>query len=313
MAYYSDQYKRSKFGFIETAVNRWLFDLIVKAYGQKDQPQNRYVVNQVQVERFLLDSRPLLEAFGLWTKHFKTFARNTLLLADLFQNQSNGTWNLDVNEISEYFALVQSTVKISDEFTKKIAPHCSFQKPDGEYFSILCYRALFFQTLLNDMKLKKYFPKLTSYIESGDPESVALFQINIERFARGTSDETIPMSKKDLTLTIGALLNVESIMTRFDHDHSNILEFNELEVAFPTYSRAIQILGNLEPDSKYIRTVFLFMIKKMRLPESSWEIFTFHYNPFIRNKSIASERLNIAALLYYIIQEPIEADPDKAI
>jgi hypothetical protein len=299
--YYGNDFRRTKRGVLEIFLIRHFYSIVAKAFGEKIRDKELYGLNIEKLNEVLFLFKPILEDFGLWSAHPETFARNALLLADLFQGQSDGNLIMDPNEATEYGTLALFAIQSADGLVENTKKYCDWVETKGvEGFNLECYRGKFFHVLLNELNLKERLPKLTQYIESATEEEAYQFLVAVEGFARESQDQNRPETRKDLVLLIGAMLNIESTFLRYDENKNNILDPNEVDKAFPVYGDAIMSLANLDESRRgFAKSIFLFMIKKMKMP-SQWDIATFHYNPFA-NKRISSKRLNIGALLYNML------------
>jgi hypothetical protein len=299
--FYGKDIKRSKTGLLEIFSIRFLFNTVAKAYGHKEPEKEMFALSLDELNELLFAFEPILKDFGLWSKYPETFSRNVLLLADLFQGNSNGNMSMDGNEATEYGALALFAMQTADKMIESMSSKCEqIMAKEETGFALKCYRPIFFDTLLNKLDLAKKLPKLNKYISSIQKAERESFLISIEGFARDDQDPKRPETRRDLVLLIGALLNIESTFLRYDVDNSNILEPNELNKGFPVYEEAIMSLANLDESKRgFAKSIFLYMIKNMKIP-GQVQVLNFHYNPLIRKK-ISSKRLNIGALLYNMV------------
>lgn len=309
--YYGDNYRRTKKGLLEIYLIRHFYTIVAKAFGQKVLTKDLYALNIEQLNKVLFLFKPVLEDYGLWTAYPETFARNALMLADLFQGQSDGNLMMDPNEATEYGTLALFGIKAADGIVEKMQKYCDLVEAKGVVgFELGCYRSRFFKVFLDEMGLSERLPKLTRYIRESSSLEGYKFLTSVEGFARESQDQERPQTRKDFVLLIGAMMNIESTFLRYDANGNNILDPRELDKAFPVYEDAIMTLANLEESKRsYAKTIFLFMIKEMKMP-SKWDVATFHYNPFA-NKKISSKRLNIGALLYNMLLAAEKAKKEK--
>ncbi len=298
--YYGDTFLRTKFGLLEHYMIDFAFQLLGSALGHRNE-EGKIEFNLTEVNQLLYTFKPVLIKYGLWSAKPETFGRNTLLLADLFQANSNGSVTVDATEISEYATLALFAIKVGDEVIEKMNNYCEqFTLNGSTGFEAECYREHFFDILLNQLGMKKYLPKLTKYLNESSDDEVMEFLVKIEGFAKDYPEPGMPQARRDMVLLVGAMLNIESTFLRYDTDQSNILEINELNNGFPVYEEAIIGLAKLtEGKRKYAKSIFLYMIKEMKAP-SSTDVVIYHYNPFA-DKNISSKRINIGALLYNMV------------
>jgi hypothetical protein len=324
VSYYGNAFVRNKSGYLEAAIIKWASVKLLKGYGHKN-AQGAQQVSLEEFQTFLFDMKPILEEFKLWSPTPETFARNAILLADLFQNKSNGDLEVNVTEATEYIQMILTAVTITNKFKDDLTAVCDggINKEDP-VFDTACYNEHFFETLLS--RYQKFFPRLVDYV---DPKITAKKDLDdylagVEGFARDVADPKMPVNKRDNVLIIGAMLNIESTFIRFDTNKDNIIDYKELVEAFKIYKPAIISMAKLKPNEEgYAQSIFLYMVSKMEIPPTgSWmqsaKFFTFHKCASIdlcRNTfmdKIEGKRLNIGKLLYYMVnQNSIAPNKDK--
>lgn len=313
--YYGNIYVRNKKGFLEASTLNWASIKLLKGYGHK----NAQGIQQVSLEefsKFLFEMKPVLEELKLWSPAPETFARNAVLLADLFQNRSNGDLEVNATETAEYLQMILTAVEMTDKFKDDLSSFCDPGiNKDDPLFETACFNEHFFETMMG--RYKKYFPRLSEYLDPANtPKSeVDAFLLGVEGFARDNPDQSVPVNKRNNILIIGALLNIETTFIRFDTNRDNIIDYNELVESFKIYKSAIISIAKLKPGEEgYALSVFLFMVSKMEVPPTgTWvqnaKFFSFHKCAsvrFCRNllmDKIEAKRLNVGKLLYYMVNQ----------
>lgn len=304
---YTNHFERTKEGLLQIYMIKFFAEELSKAFGHKLLDKDTYGVTIEELNKVLFTFKPVLEDFGMWSKYPENFARNVILLADLFQGQSDGNLSMDPSEAAEYGTLALFAIQAAGEIVEVIKKDCEWiEAKEVEGFNLSCYRNVFFKALLEDLNLKERLPKLNAYIEGASDKEVRDFLVSVEGFARESRDQNRPETKKDLVLLIGAMLNIESTFLRYDTNKNNIVDPDELLKAFPVYEDAIMVVAPLEESQRsYAKSIFLYMIKYMEKP-SKLQLAAFHYNPF-RSGEISSKRLNIGALLYNMVLAAAES------
>jgi hypothetical protein len=304
--YFGKDIVRDQYGFVQLSIIRLALQKAMLGYSIKVNGQDAVDVDRINM--LLLDFKPVLEEFNLWTKDITTFGENTILLGDLFQNSSNGDNAINVDEGAEYASMVIVAVTLGDEIMKDIATvdKCENQGTDDDILIMpRCYRQYFFDSWLNQLEYSLYFPKLTRYYKNERRFDVIDFVRKTEGFARDEDDEDVAMGIRDYTLLVGALLNIESTFVRFDLNNDNIIDTNELHKAFVIYESSIIKIAELNGWKKvFSKTVFFYMVKNKKIPTESQVMkyhFNLHFNPMYK-ENIRAKRLNIGALLYNLIQ-----------
>lgn len=152
-----------------------------------------------------------------------------------------------------------------------------------------------------------------AYFKEKNISEAQTFLKSVLFFARETPGEQNPINKRDTTLLIGALLNIESTFLRYDRNNDNIIDEIELDEAFINYRSSIIKMVKLPPKNyKYAKSIFFYMVKFMQLPpkktifgvEIEYGIGSFHFNYFknpFYSKKIRAKRINVGAVLSYIV------------
>lgn len=309
--------QRNKYGFEELAVLRWGLGKVLVAYGpyvSKPEDAKGNSISMDQLGDFLVGIRSILEEFSLWTSNFTFFSRNTLLLGDLFQSQSNGDMHLNQEEGTEYVALILQAVVLADKVMNRMKDICPYiEKSDGDYrIDPACHRENFFDVVFKDLKFNNFFPQLEKYSKDNTKEENIEFIRSIEGFARDIPIEE-PMRIRDYTLVIGAMLNIESTFLRFDSNQDNLIDREELDRAFEVYRNVILMLAPdlRDGNEKYARVVFFHMVKYMKIPCSKVTIFKHHQLFWFYYRGTEAKRLNIGSLLYYLVNGAACSDEDQ--
>jgi len=329
LSYYGIPFKRNLFGVVETSLFQYAIGKVLDGYSppRDGRPQ----ADQEDFEKFLLDLKPILEELKLWSANFKTFSRNTLLLADLFQHQSDGNLLLNKIELTEYLQMVLAAIRLGDALKsnlKKVCPvnentsiELKKQKLDpAEYLDTRCFNEHFFETFLNKLDFQKNFPRLKDYVvTNNNPDEAKTYLLGIEAFARDDSSLDTPIGARDLTLVLGALINIETTFIRFDTNKDNLLDYDELMNSLKVYRYSIlKLLGTGQEE--YADSIFLYMVTRMEKPkvDSIWQKLNFYsFHKCVHLKScrekangpvevpIVAQRLNIGALLAYLVEKGV--------
>ena len=305
---YDNKYHRHKEGLIEIVFLRNLCKILIESYSDDDLGEQKLPVESIEL--FLNEFKSLLSVAGLWTEHYGTFPRNVVLLSDLFQQSSNGDFHMGLDEAVEFIGLVVTSSRIRNVFLERMDPSC-FLNDGTERLKLGCYRQHFFDAFFPEqmpfgdyVDFRSYFPKLNAYVDSLTHPEVTEFVKQVEVFSRGENED--PMTGRDITILIGALLNVESTLIRYDQYEDNNLDEQELWMAFPTYKRVIAGITDIsESEERLLESAFFYVVKNKGPPEGLLgpvKFLGFHAN-FQRNpwrENIMASRINIAAILYTI-------------
>lgn len=314
-AVYDGQILRSKSGLIEVNIAKWLSWKLLKAYGHLD-AKGEMQLKAEEFAKFLLDAKPILVELKLWSPNFKTFSRNAMLLADLFQQQSNGDQRINLNEATEYIGMLLTAVEISGKFSQELSRLCDTGiNVEDPLFDKNCFNENFYETILNKLNFKKSLPRLARYYNNSSKKETMDYILGVEGFARDNNSLGVPVNRRDNTLILGAMINIESTFIRFDMNQDNIIDYNELSSAFLTYKASIIELAGLKGDQeKYAKGIFLYMVSKMAIPKTGTWITDAEFGIFdscVQNDwcrdnfmdKIEAKRLNIGKLLYYMVNQ----------
>ena len=314
-SFYNRNIQRNKTGFVETNLSKWVAGKLLESYGHVDNKSNRQMTIQ-EFERFLYDAKPFLEAMKFWSPKMETFARNAVLLADLFQAQSNGDLKMNINETSEYFTMLLTAIEASARIKTEMLRTCSYKGDEkSPLIDDKCFYTNYFPILLDQLGYGKKLPKLNEYYKKESKEELVNYIKGVAGFARDDSKDGVPVNTRDMTLVTGALLNIESTFIRFDRDQDNIIDYYELEEALQVYESVIIDMAGLRGGNEdYAKGVFMYMVSKMQIPlvDTKYNKAKFAaYNKCIqyatcRNKTnpVFAKRLNIGKLLYYLVNPP---------
>jgi len=320
---YGFNHYRNKSGFMEASLLQWGVRKLVQNYGHKN-AVGQFQVNVKEFNNFLNDMRPVLEFFELWSPNPETFARNAVLLADLFQNKSNGDLEVSELEAIEYIQMILSAVQVNDDFRKELLHYCKIVKgPVEPGFDTKCFNDHFYKTFLSDLSYNKFFPALTTYVNKVDDEEKNNYLAGVEGFARDVNKPEIPVHNRDNILILGAMINIESTMIRFDYNKDGVIDNKycvipdsmnprkcaktELQMAFEVYRKAIIEIGELDQSTMgYAYSIFLYLVKyKEKPPKGGWinnaKFLYFHW--WESTNLIEAKRLNIGRILYYLVLE----------
>ena len=304
-------------------IAKWLSWKLLKAYGHTD-ANKQMQLSMDEFSKFLLDSKPLLQELKLWSPNFQTFSRNAVLLADLFQQQSNGDQAININEATEYIGMLLTAVEVSGKHSENLTGLCDPGiNAEDPVFETSCFNENFYDLVLNKLGYKKSLPRLANYYATASKKETMDYLKGVEGFARDNNAPGVPVNRRDTTLVIGAMLNIETTFIRFDKNSDNIIDYKELSEAFFTYRASIITLAGLKPEQeKYAKGVFLYMASKMEVPKTGTWMTDAQFgifnscvqSDFCRDTfmdKIEAKRLNIGKLLYYMVNQASPAAVKK--
>ncbi|MCK5883428.1 MAG: hypothetical protein KAG61_07050 [Bacteriovoracaceae bacterium] len=310
--HFGNTFTRTKYGINEANLFRFATKKLLAGYCAGNNPDPESCgVDADELYSFLVDFRPLLEEYKLWSEEIKLFTNNCLYLADLFQTVSNGDTKIDLKEGTEYFALITSAVKMGDDILAGLKKRCINQttgtaqeQADDPTFLMPCFRENVLDIWMNEYGYGQYLSTFDQYLKSAPKKEVMNLIVYLEQFVKDEPNSPI-MNKRWITLFAGAILNIEAMIIRFDYNKNNILDPNEVDNAYFVYKGLIIEMGGLtDSTAKYAKSAFKFMVKEMRFP-GQIDVLAYHYNPFA-SKRITARRINIASILNYFATMEVE-------
>ena len=340
----TDETYRRKPGFTGIVLWRYLLQYVVIAYGEEKDRTDPYATDGFATEMlndFLVGVKSILLELDLWTSNFETFGGNILLLADLFQNRSDGTLKVSIDEATEFVELLFTAGTLSTQmydYMVEVAckDHLEIVYENGKEKTAIksdCARRQFFETMFNRQNhinfsslpdMSKYLPRLKEYYDqdkSPNKQNSYDYVRGVETFSRDVPNldvlDITPWETGDFTLVLGAMLNIESTFIRFDLDNSNILDFDELEYAlYNVYNEGIINIASLCGwTRRFSKTVFMYLIKFGKSPPTSdygatVAALDLIYKPYFKNTR--ADRLAIGKLLKSLKEENDKQQGDDA-
>ena len=334
---YNDGYVRSKTGVATLGNLEFMVENIFMAFGvpldhfeddefpPEDDVRHPFVFTDYTAVNFFMTFKNYLKDSHSWKDDVQGLAENALLMGDLFQYQSNGDGVINVREAVEYYTTGNTGTILAGhifrELKKEGSGYCDGEDDIDMYGRISkeCVNKHFWSFL---QSFHQFIPRLNMYLNREDTDKDRFLE-KIQNFAR--DDRNIPwMNQRDILLTIGAMLNVESTILRFDAlEGDNKLDNEELDLAFQVYISAIYGIINLNDpttlprggrtliwkNDAIARSAFYFLIDKESGPCGVLELISFH---IFKNKTkIEGSRQSIAGILEFIsfAKEDVGEDP----
>lgn len=317
---YTTKIFRTKYGVNNLAILRWGLNKAMDAYGA-DYKDSDYEINQSKsalisnkkakipdLRNLFLDFQTIMEEFELWPAFLERFLGEALYSSDLFQMNSDGDENIDVNEATEYLANVFSSAEYGLDTLEGLSQYCTpttpYERPEDRTYEVSCFRKHFYKVFFDDLNNKNEYPGLYRYLNSQSQETLDKYLIAVERYAREIFDENIPINKIDMGRIFVSFSNIDALIVRFDSDGSNVIERSELDIVFTIFKKTLITYAKLKPSElKFTHSIFLYLVKYMKVPATNIggkiNLMKFHY--FTNKKKINAERLNIGTILAFFV------------
>ena len=240
MPLYSYDYKRSAGGVGSYFAYEYIMKNVLKAFGDYDpEVMDEHKMGRFKIMFMTMKFRTFLVDQGMWRDDPRKGAENVLLMANLFQFQSDGQGDLNTNEAGEYLSLVltasQFGSRVLEAFRKEkeddegnkyyvgtdLCPETNslgqpmVKRETGEVYIDECVKEEFFNELL---RYGDVLPELRKYINSMTPQEMYAFFKIVGEFTRDYPEKPYA-TKRDLLVMIGGIINLESTLMRFDSEY----------------------------------------------------------------------------------------------
>lgn len=327
--YYQRGFKRNADAIFEIALYEYAIKLVMTAYGAPSPNAGSvggYSIDQQQLKRLFLRFEKELVELGLILPTLSgQIADNISLLGTLFQYQSDDNKVMDVNEATEFGIALSTGIGLADDiFTFLKEKNCTFDQFNRVEPS--CFRANFWKGLCTYHRT--YFPlmfqslnapKLCSDIENtNDFFQILKKSVQAARSCNFYTDgnkEEIFISKGDLMSVLLVMMHAETTVLRWDKNNNNIMDANEVDLAYTIYSPALD--GFLEKQNaiikKFKKQIYQFLIKYEQVPNekdfaSIWKFIKFLLS---FDKKASATRKTIVSVLTVIGDENKKINPDN--
>lgn len=317
-SYYTRGFKRNASAMVEIAMMEYLIKLVFGAYGSPSPNADAVYgvsIDQKQMQRLMVKfEKELVELDLVMPGRAINNADNISLLGTLFQYQSDKNKVMDVNEATEFFITLFSSINISDKmFSHMKDEGCAIDEFDRVEPS--CFRRNFWRSLCSNYR--SYFPLLFQSLNTPkfcqDFENTEFSNVFLDKaisaartcnhYTDGAKEE-IPYAKGDFMTILVALMHAETTVLRWDVNNNNILDEDEINRSYEIYGPALD--GFLEDKNPIVKSfkkqIFQFMIKYEQVPDekdfkSIWKFIRFLLS---FDKRVPGNRKTIVSLLNVI-------------
>ena len=276
-------YKRNATGMVEISALEYAFKVVMSEYGEEhpDARGGYHMQLATGVKPLIEQLKRLLQELGLtkigrkykkddngnflpfpaevdgnrYAPEVTSTAENLVLMATLFQNQSDGCNKnkicMEVPEITEFFVGVLTAMKVRDSFNDLMRQECGKDVDQYGRFHVRCFKNKFLTVLSSEMadddgkRLADYMPLLHSYVKelqnSLEPGQEPIESAKYSKFINETDSFTrtcsgtmvqdsngdeveLAMTETDAFGIFAGLLNVESTLLRFDINENNKMD-----------------------------------------------------------------------------------------
>lgn len=225
----------------------------------------------------------LIKAGAIDPGREKSLADSLRLLSDIFLQNSNGNSRLDYREFTEQVVnLLGANIftsapynrmrsSCSLDYKSRVEPDCFFENYFDEVFQRDAY---------SYFKLK--LPNLYQYSQSVSPEKQKLFLKGVDGYTRVCqtyrNGDPIYMGRGDMYTTLVGVLNIESIMIRYDSNGNNQIDPNEFDQMYSVFRSTVNnevrnmsgFLNGILGD-KFKRKILKYIFVKRKIPGVEWD------------------------------------------
>jgi Holliday junction resolvase len=327
-AYYSNDYRRNANAVFEIAAIEYILKLVFQKYGSDSSALGGKSMSKDQVAALIKKFRSALIKMDLIYpgREVKT-AETVTLLGSLFEFQSDDNKLFDINEATEFFVSVFTSLNVSDAIYKVLKSKGCKVDTYGR-LEPSCVRKYFFEGVC--LNYPNNYPKLfeslgATVFEPVDPSrpngpknlvcKIPQIRANLDyldatiKTARTCTfypdsnfTEEIWYSKGDLLSIFLAMMHIETTILRWDTiNPNNIMDPDEVMNAYAIYSPALD--GFLEDAPAVIRKlkkqIYQYLIKYEKVPDQKDFGSLMKFAGFLLSfkKSAPANRKTIAAIL----------------
>ena len=194
---------------------------------------------------------------------------------DTFTSISDGNGQVTIPEIINYAFIVISSCSLTTKMRNEITPRCDQNLgKDNMGWTMIpnqCFRNEFYKNLSYWLT---YFPRLKAYWATLTPDKQAKAAIWLEHGSRRngygeTNTANDWVGKFDFGAAAAVLHYTESLFTRFDGDHNEILSKNEINNAYPIFKNVIAGKVKLTSNDYILEGVFTYIVKYQAMPDTA--------------------------------------------
>ncbi len=270
---YQNSIVRNPLGIFEISVYENLIKRILSVYGSTSMSalggakitQEQLVATAMEYKDILVGEEILIAG------REKNTIETVTLMSSLFQAQSDGDSDIEVNELVEFVIELSSGGNLAQMSHEYFQTKCSLDEKDR--YMPECYRSIFNGVLDVEDKgvsIRDKLPKLAAFLEQDNVDAGEYLRV-AEGFTRSCThfdDGTpVPMTEDELSLIYTGVIAVEQTMVRYDVNNNNQLEPEEVDKAYEVYEGSIKGLIPGKFLQKFAKSFYLYLMKYKKLPD----------------------------------------------
>lgn len=290
---FNNYFLRDPYGINLIGIERWFLSKIYVKYSSDKGIDFQKNVDKEQLRIILSNYREILEELEIMPDDFDRMIRELNLASDLFQFSSNGDNKIQLDEIAQLIPMIISSNSIGAQIYDKMNRYCDPMKVMSG-FEIDCYRENFFPIMFYQLSHDRYYPNMFNFFKENSFKTLMQYLTDIEGQAKLSPSPLDPITKNEMERIVTSISNIENVFLRFDLNRDGILEGSELNNVYKIFENTLASISNLKPGNKLLRSLFLYIVKKKRLPNNA-QLVVFHV--IGRKKNIKATRSHVAAIL----------------
>ncbi|MCM0605369.1 MAG: hypothetical protein KA715_04705 [Xanthomonadaceae bacterium] len=192
--------------------------------------------------------------------------------ADLFTFASNGNQFVDVDEATNYLAVIASSFTLSRKIKSDTENECALSdgskdKLEWNWMDINCFRGKISDGLETYLRM---FPMLKNYFNRLSISDQRKLFNNMEKGYRLSGNSEVPIASYDVQAMTGYLHYIEAIFLKFDDDQSQTFNKKELLKMFPNFKKLLAVAAKQEESNTgMLEAIFTYVVKFGHSPEES--------------------------------------------
>jgi len=272
-ATYKNFIQRNPLGIFEISVYEDIIRRIFYVYGNASASAlGGAKITQEKLISTAMEYKNILVGEGILTEgREKNTVETITLMSSLFQAQSDGDGDIEVNELVEFGISVMSGTSLAGITHPYFQDKCVLD--DKDRYTAECYRDNFMGSLEIDkdgVMVKEKLVKLNTYLSEEGVDTQEYLKV-VGGFTRSCTHfkdgAAVPMIESELMLVYSGMLAVEQTMVRYDVNNNNILDPLEVDKAFEVYKGAITGLIPGKFLQKFSKSFYLYLMKYKKLPD----------------------------------------------
>ncbi|MAE75159.1 MAG: hypothetical protein CL675_13785 [Bdellovibrionaceae bacterium] len=273
------KYDKSSLSFLN--MGRAAIRLLVQTYALDD--ERKVQVTGLTLEETgeaFADLRVIFNALGVLDENEPPIdsAISIFEEATMFMPRGDGDLLLDFEEGVDYLVSALAGTEAAAPFVTYLEQNCNYtEEGDFKLFDVVCFRQSLTERpdmlITHLTKIHETFLNLPLSADGDGPSKLNFIRF-VESAVRDEGADPRPINEKDVSRAVIFLQYIESYVSYFDEDRSDVIDLDEALAAYPRFHR---ILKELSPigDRSFVRALYTYLIAKGKEPSSVGDYFDF--------------------------------------